>query len=122
MPINKVEDTNLIKIKDMKLNDLFIGVKVLWSNVEAAIEGGTSIFEDIKTKTAGITDPAEFVQIVATEMVANESKLPAHWRGTNLEKAIIKFCVKLENGTTDAEVEAVVKGILASKTATTTTV
>ena len=98
----------------MFLTELIDSLKKDWQTVKADISVGAKMYEEIKAANAGVTDPAEWVTNAAKAIVTNESQLPESWRGTNLEKAVIKFCTKLETGVVESEVETIVKEVIAA--------
>ena len=84
------------------------------AEVKLFLADGKVIYNQITDANAGITDPAQIVTNAAKVIVANQSELPSSWQGTRLEKAVINFCTWLETGVPEADVETIVKDILAA--------
>lgn len=101
----------------MTLHSIWTSLKEDWEIIKIDIAGGETIIAEVRDANVGVTDPAEWVTNAAKAIVANETKLPSSWQGVNLEKAVIKFLTKLESGVTEAEVEGIVKTVIANRVA-----
>ena len=101
-----------LKLTTMK--KLFLSLKTDLAEITIWISGLETIYNEIKTANLGVTDEAEWVKNAATAIVKGEANLPKSWQGSNMLVAVTKFLVKLESGIPEAEVETIVKTVIAS--------
>jgi hypothetical protein len=112
MSTSKSKFGNLIHEIGAFVSGLFTGPNKITTQevVEGAadIAAVANIYQEVKTETQGITDPAQLATAIAQSILKHESKLPANMQGSNVEAFITTALQKLTTLPLD-QIEAIAK-------------